>query len=96
MISESLICEVKKDKFYKAVDGVDLIIGGYLSIFYVVVIYFRYKSFIKCTKSQEERDLAYLAFYQAKGNMWAGITLGIFIISLLGAFIVGGINHTNS
>ena len=94
MISESLICEVKKDKFYKAVDGVNISFKGYLSIFYVFVIYFRYKSFIKCTKSQEERDLAYLAFYKAKGNMWGAIILGIFVILLFVVFIEG-INHSN-
>lgn len=96
MISKSLICEVKKDKFYKAVEGVDIVFGGYLSIFYAFVIYFRYKSFIKCTKSQEERDLAYIAFYKAKGNMLGAIILGIFIILLLGAFIIGGINHSTN
>ena len=95
MISESLICEVKKDKFYKAIDGIDIVLSGYLSIFYALVIYFRYKSFIKCTKSQEERDLAYLAFYQAKGNMWGGIILGIFTIVILGGFIIGGVSHSS-
>jgi hypothetical protein len=96
MISDDLICEIKKDKFYKAVNGVDIVIGGYSSIFYALVIYFRYKSFIKCTKSQEERDLAYLVFYQVKGNMWRAIILGIIVISLLGAFIVGGVNHSTN
>lgn len=94
MISESLICEVKKDKFYRAVNGVDMVSEGYLSIFYSFVIYFRYKSFLKCTKSQEERDLAYIAFYKAKGNMWVGISLGIFTILFFGAFIVGA-SHSN-
>ena len=89
MISKSLICEVKKDKFYRAVNGVDIVSKGYLSIFYSFVIYFRYRSFIKCTKSQEERDLAYIAFYKAKGNMWAGISLGIITILIFGAFIIG-------
>ena len=91
MISESLICEVKKDKFYKAVDGVD-IMHGYFSIFYVVVIYFRYKSFIKCTKSQDERDLA---FYKAKGNMGGAIFLGMFMLFILIGFISAWVTHSN-
>jgi hypothetical protein len=94
VISKDIICDVKRDKFYRAVKGVD-IMNGYLSIFYILVIYFRYRSFIKCTESQEERDLAYVAFYKAKGNMWGGIILGIFLVLLLGVFIIAGINHSN-
>jgi len=89
MISENVICEVKKDKFYKAVN--EIYYMDYFFIFYSIVIYFRYRSFIKCTKNQEEKDVAYLALYKVKGNMWGGIILAIFMLSIIISFIFGGV-----
>ena len=94
MISEEIICAVKRDKFYRAVEGVKSI--DYFSIFYLFIIYFRYKSFIKCTKSQEERDSAYLALYDAKKNMWWGISLGIFMFFMIIGFISVAVSHLPS
>ena len=83
MISKDIICAVKRDKFYKAIEEMNL--NGFppLMIFYSFIIFFRYRSFIKCTKNQEERDLAYVAFYKVKGTMWGGIIMGVFFILIM-------------
>jgi hypothetical protein len=89
MISEDVICTIKKHKFYKAVDEVNLNSGfPPLLVFYSFIIYFRYKSFIKCVKSQEERDSAYVSFYKVKGTMWFGIILGLFFIFVMGSLML--------
>jgi hypothetical protein len=82
MISKNVICEVKKKNFYRAIDKINF--GVFPSVYYYSFsIYFRYKSFIKCTDNQEERDRAYLDFNKVRGNMWVGIIAIIFPISLL-------------
>ena len=88
MISEDVLCEVLKRKFYTAIEEVD--IGNSfppLMVFYSFVLYFRYKSYIKCAKTQEERDIAYLAFYQVRGTMWGGIIMGMLPIIITGGIL---------
>ena len=93
MISKEIICEVKRDKFYRAVEGVKR--GDYFSIFYLFVIYFRYKSFVECLENQNEKDLAYLSFYDAKKNMWWGIFLGIFMLFMITGIISTAVMNSN-
>lgn len=87
MISEDVLCEVLKRKFYTAIEKVDFYSPPPIMVFYSFVLYFRYKSYIKCAKTQEERDIAYLAFYQVRGTMWGGIIMGMFPIIITGGIL---------
>ena len=84
MISKEVVCMVKKEKFYKAIKSVNGL--NHFYIFYGFVLYFRYKSFLKCA-NQEEKDKAYIIFQQSLGEMWMAIILGLFTILMFGGTI---------
>jgi hypothetical protein len=87
MISKNVICEVKRKRLYKAIDELNGFSGFPFVYYYSFVIYFRYRSFIKCTDNQEERDRAYLDFNKVKGDMWVGISAVIFPIFFFGSIL---------
>lgn len=88
MISKDVICEVKKKRFYRAIDELSGHSDFPYMYYYSFVIYFRYRSFMKCVDSQDERDRAYLDFNKVRGEMWVGIIAIMFPISLLISIIL--------